>query len=106
VEYRISTESPVIQTRWLEDVQKLNEQIEQGGEILIKRTLNSKGAIKTVDVAGFLKSFEVVGREIKVFCKVLPSGTIRPDEILRLLNIAPPQISSSIIRKNVKWQIN
>lgn len=106
VEYRIKTESPDGQTRHLKEVQKLNEQIALGREILIERTLNSKGDVKTVDVAGFLKSFEVVGQEIKAFCKVLPGGTIRPDEILRLLNIEPLQISSSIIRKNIKWRIN
>lgn len=106
VEYRIKTESLGGQTQYLEDVQKLNEQINQGREILIERTLNSNGDVKTVDVAGFLKSFEVVGQDIKVLCKVLPGGTIRPDEVLKLLNIEPLQISSSIIRKNVKWQIN
>jgi radical SAM-linked protein len=106
VEYRIKIESPDGQIKYFEDVQKLNEQIKQGRKILLERNLSSRGDVKTIDVAGFLKSFEVVGRDIKILCKILPSGTIRPDELLRLLNIEPLQISSSIIRKNVKWQIN
>jgi len=106
VEYSIKIEPPDGKTRYFQEVQKLNEQINLGREILIVRTLNSKGDVKTVDVAGFLKSFEVVEHDIKVFCKVLPGGTIRPDEILKLLNIEPLQISSSIIRKKIKWRIN
>ena len=92
--------------RLLSDIQKINERIQAGGEILIERTINQKGDVKTVDVAKFLKLFENTGQGVKVFCKVLPTGTIRPDEILKLLGIEPCEISGSIIRKQITWRID
>jgi len=92
--------------RLFSDIQKINEQIQTSSEILIERTINQKGDIKTVDVAKFLKLFEITEQGIRVFCRVLPTGTIRPDEILKLLGMEPCEISSSIIRKQVIWQID
>ena len=88
------------------DIQKINERIGSGGEIPIERTINKEGDVKTVDVAKFLKSFEIVQDGIRVFCKVLPTGTIRPDEILRLLNMDSYEISNSITRTKIIWQTN
>lgn len=87
------------------DIQKINEKLQAGGEILLERTINSRGDVKTVDVAKFLRLFEVVKDGIRVFCRVLPTGTIRPDEILKLLGMQPDE-SGSIIRKQVSWQIS
>ena len=88
------------------DIQKINERIGSGGEIPIERTINKEGDVKTVDVAKFLKSFEIVQVGVRVSCKVLPTGTIRPDEILRLLNMDSCEISDSITRKKIIWQTN
>jgi radical SAM-linked protein len=87
-------------------LQKISEQIHAGSEILVERTINQQGDVKIVDVGKFLKSLEAVQDEVRVFCKVLPGGTIRPDEILKLLGIEPNEISSAIIRKHVTWQID
>ncbi|MGB8225718.1 MAG: TIGR03936 family radical SAM-associated protein [Sedimentisphaerales bacterium] len=89
-----------------EKIEKINEQIRAGSEILIERTVNREGDVKTIDVGKFLKSFEIVQQGVRVFCRVLPTGTIRPDEILRLLNMDSYEVSSSIVRKKVIWQIN
>jgi len=92
--------------RKVADIQKINEQIQSGSEILIERTINKQGDVKTVDVAKFLKFFEIAEQGVRVFCRVLPSGTIRPDEILKLVDMQPCEISSSITRKQVVWQID
>lgn len=89
-----------------EQIQRINEQIQAGEEILMERTVNEEGDIKIVDVAKYLKPFEIADNGVRVICRILPSGTIRPDEILRLLDIDSSEISSSIIRKKVSWQIN
>jgi len=89
-----------------EQIQKINEQIQVGSEILIERTINREGDVKIVNVGKYLKPFEFAENGICVFCRVLPTGTIRPDEILRLLNMDSNEVSSSIIRKKVTWEIN
>jgi len=106
VEYIVKADAMSEKTWSFADVQKLNERICSGEKILIERTVNAQGDVKIVDIAVFLKEFDVVGGDVKVACKVLPTGTIRPDEILKLLNIDSSQISSSIVRKKVKWEIN
>jgi len=102
----VEVEYLVKQAKKTADIEKINEQIRAGNEILIERTINREGDVKTVDVGKFLKPFEIAGQDVRVFCKVLPSGTIRPDEILKLLDIEPCEISSSIIRKLVTWRID
>ena len=83
----------------------LNGFIEAGEKIMIERILDEEGSVKTIDVSGFLKSFEQVSGGVRVICKITDKGTIRLDEILRLLKMEPNRIGSSVIRKKVNWQI-
>jgi radical SAM-linked protein len=86
--------------------EKLNGLIGAGDKIMIERILDEKGSVKTVDVGGFLKSFERISEGIMVICKITDKGTIRLDEIMRLLGLAPERIGISMTRKKVNWQIN
>ncbi len=106
VEYLVKVNLSGKTQQFFSDIQRLNEQIQAGSELLIERTINRKGNVKTVDVGKFLKFFEIVQQGIRVFCKILPAGTIRPDEILKLLGMEPCEISSSIIRKQITWRID
>jgi len=106
VEYLVKVNLSEKQEQFFAKIQKINEQIQAGSEILIERTVNQEGDVKTIDVGKFLKSFEIVQQGARVFCRVLPTGTIRPDEILRLLNMDSYEVSSSIVRKKVIWQTN
>jgi radical SAM-linked protein len=106
VEYLVKVNLSEKQEQFFAKIQRINEQIQAGSEILIERTVNQEGDVKTVDVGKFLKSFEIVQQGARVFCRVLPTGTIRPDEILRLLNMDSYEVSSSIVRKKVIWQTN
>lgn len=106
VEYLVRVNPSEKMQQFLANIKKLNEQIQAGRQILIERTLDQKGSVKTVDVGKFLKPFEITQQGIRVFCKVFPTGTIRPDEILKLLKMETHQISSEVIRKQITWQIN
>jgi radical SAM-linked protein len=106
VEYLIKIDLQDRAQHFFSDIESLNERLRAEGEIVIERTVNQNGSVKTVDVAKFLKSFDITQQGISVFCKVLPTGTIRPDEILRLLKIEPQEISGSVIRKKITWQID
>jgi len=66
------------------------------------KTRNSK--FKNVDVRGFLKSIELDGNSIIVECKISSAGSIRVDEILKLLELDVEKLASPIRRTNVQWQ--
>ena len=68
------------------------------------RTQDSR--LKTVDVRRFLKSIELDGRSIIIECKISSSGSIRIEEILRLLELDADKLAAPIRRTNVQWRSN
>jgi len=101
-EYLVSIDSEEVSAQ----ADKLNSLIRAGEKITIERRLDEKGSVKTVDVGGFLKSFEQITEGIKVVCKITDKGTIKPDEIVRLLGLKPEKVGISMVRRKVNWQIN
>ena len=87
-------------------IDKLNGLIGAGEKIIIERTIDGDGNVKTVDIGKFLKSFEQVPEGVKIVCLISDSGTIRPDEIIKLLELEPARLGISMTRKKVNWQIN
>ena len=65
-----------------------------------------KKPARNVDVRPFLKSIEFCDNDIVVECGVTPSGSIRVDEILKLLGLDIEKRSGPIRRANVQWQCN
>jgi radical SAM-linked protein len=61
---------------------------------------------KIVDVRGFLKSIRVSEEAVIVECKISSAGSIRVDEILRLLELDPEKLAGPIRRTAVEWQSN
>jgi radical SAM-linked protein len=106
VEYLVKVDLQDKTQQFFSGIENLSERIRTNSEIMIERAVDQKGFVKTVDVAKFLKSFDITQHGISVFCRVLPTGTIRPDEILRLLRMEPKEISGSIIRKKITWQVD
>jgi hypothetical protein len=68
------------------------------------RIENRESRIKNIDVRGFLKSIELDGNSIIVECKISSAGSIRVDEILRLLELDVEKLASPIRRTSVQWQ--
>jgi radical SAM-linked protein len=65
-------------------------------------TKNSK--FNNVDVRNFLKSIKLDGRSIIVECNISSAGSIRTEEILRLLELDEGKLASPVRRTNVQWQ--
>ena len=63
---------------------------------------NSK--FKNVDVRPFLRSIELDGRSILVDYEITSSGSIRVDEILKLLELDVEMLAKPVRRTGVKWQ--
>ena len=68
------------------------------------RIENRESRIKNIDVRGFLKSIELDRNSIIVECKISSGGSIRVDEILKLLQLDMEKLASPIRRTNVQWQ--
>jgi hypothetical protein len=69
----------------------------------LQRRINAKGNIRNVDVRGFLKSIELNGRNITVECNIGSTGSIRIEEILKLLELDVGKLAAPIRRTNVQW---
>ena len=71
-----------------------------------RRTGTKQSKVKNLDVRGFLKSIKLDDRGIIVECNISSAGSIRIEEILRLLELDEDKLALPIRRKNVKWQVD
>jgi radical SAM-linked protein len=73
----------------------------------LQRRVDAKSSkFKNVDVRPFLKSIEIADKAIVVECKISSAGTVRVDEIIKLLQLKPDELTAPIRRTNVKWKVN
>ena len=73
--------------------------------ISVQRQIDKiKSRIKNIDVRGFLESIELDRDGIIVKCKISLAGSIRVDEILKLLELDVEKLASPIRRTSVQWQ--
>ena len=69
-----------------------------------RQTDRKNSKLKNVDVRKFLKSIKLDNRSIIVECNISSAGSIRMEEILRLLELDESKLASPIRRTNVQWQ--
>jgi len=60
--------------------------------------------VKNVDVRPFLKSIKLDSKGVTVECKISPVGSIRVDEILKLLGLDVKQLAQPIRRSSVQYR--
>jgi hypothetical protein len=89
---------------------KLNATIEHlltSDSLIIERQINNKNSkLKVVDVRPFLESIDLDSRDIVIVCKITSSGSIRVDEILKLLEIDTEKLTAPVRRTNVQWMFS
>ncbi len=71
---------------------------------LHRQTDPAKLKFKDVDVRPFLKSIELDNENIIVECKISPAGSIRVDEILKLLELDAEKLAAPVRRTAVQWK--
>jgi radical SAM-linked protein len=54
---------------------------------------------KPLDARPFIESLQADGSVVRMVLKTGPGGTVRPDEVLRLLGLAPEAVSRTDIRR-------
>ena len=69
-----------------------------------RRTEIKQSKVKNLDVRVFLKSIKMDDRGIIVECNISSAGSIRIEEILRLLELDEDKLALPIRRTNVQWQ--
>lgn len=76
-----------------------------------RRDKSSK--VRNIDVRGFLNSIEICeqdeskgARRIAVTCNISSAGSIRVDEILKLLKLDTAMLAEPVRRTNIVWQRN
>ena len=76
--------------------------------LVVERQTDAKGAVRTIDVRSFLKSVEFNEKKafLTVECKISSTGTIRVEEILRLLELEREDLAGPIRRTKVQWESN
>ncbi len=84
---------------------RLKERIEgllAGTTLEIER--QADGRTRKVDVRPYLKTIRMEARQIVVECTITPAGTIRVDEITRLLGLGVEDLAAAVRRMNVRWR--
>lgn len=74
----------------------------------VERQTNAKGVVRTIDVRSFLESIDFDENKdfITVECKISLKGTVRVEEILRLLQLEIKDLAGPIRRTKVQWKEN
>ena len=88
--------------------EKLKQRVKQllaSESINVTRQLDAKGLkFKDIDVRGFLKSIVLNDSCIVVECRIALRGSIRVEEILKLLGLDMEKLAGPIRRTSVQWQ--
>jgi len=67
---------------------------------------NRESKVKNIDVRGFFESIELGPDGIIVECKITPAGSIRIEEILKLLDLDDEKLALPVRRASVQWKSN
>jgi radical SAM-linked protein len=90
---------------------KLAEELLGAESLELQRTAGPRSRTRIVNVRPFLQSIHIEkidpdNTRISVTCKCGPNGSIRVDEIMKLLLLEPDRIYGPIRRNDIKWQKN
>ena len=95
---------PVKQERFSEQLKATAEQVLASEHLPLRRPMDESGLkFKNVDVRSFLKSIKLEDGSIIVECEIRPDGSVRVDELLRLLGLDEVALAAPIRRTNVQW---
>jgi radical SAM-linked protein len=94
-----------------EKLDKLADELLGSDSLELQRTSGPRSRTRIVNVREFLESIHIEKTDpgnvrISVTCKCGPKGSIRVDEIMKLLLLEADQIVGPIRRNDIKWQQN
>jgi radical SAM-linked protein len=84
-------------------VDRLRDRLAEGEPIYVYRQGGKRRASRSIDVGPYIESLGLTEETLQVECNITPSGSIRIDEILGLLEIEPADLAA-VRRKSVQWR--
>ena len=95
---------PVKREYFSEQLKTTAEHLLASEHLPLRRPMDDSGArFKNVDVRGFLKSIKLDDGSIIVECEIRPDGSVRVDELLKLLELDEAALAAPVRRTNVQW---
>jgi len=105
---RLATYVLAVRREYFDDELKVRIKRLLGSESLTLERRREPGSpeFKNVDVRGFLKSVQIIVNQgcIVVECKISPAGSIRVEEILKLLELDTERLAAPVRRTKVQWE--
>ena len=87
-------------------IEQLRRSIERENPVIVERWAGKNKTRRRIDVGPYIDSIECRALAIVVRCNITNAGSVRVDEILKLLQIDPSMISRPIERRAVQWRDN
>ncbi len=87
-------------------VEDLRRTLAAGDELIVRRRSHPTKPARRIDISDYIDSIETEPNGLTVKCNITGAGTVRPDEILQLLQIDSSQLSGPVKRKSVQWHSN
>ena len=79
------------------------KQVGEKSPIEIQRYWAKKKRYKQFDMSLYLEALDFTNDQIEVACGISQSGTVRVDELMQWLHIAPEQFAEPVCRTEIKW---
>jgi radical SAM-linked protein len=87
-------------------VEDLRRTLAAGDKLVVQRRSHPAKPARSTDISAYIDSIETEPTGLAVKCNITGAGTVRPDEILQLLQIDSSQLSGPVKRKSVQWRSN
>jgi hypothetical protein len=87
-------------------VEDLRRTLAAGDELVVQRRSHPTKPARRIDIISYIDSVETEPTGLEVKCNITGAGTVRPDEILQLLQIDSWQLLGPVKRKSVQWRRN
>ncbi|MBN1816870.1 MAG: DUF2344 domain-containing protein [Sedimentisphaerales bacterium] len=101
-EYAIVLESREAMYRARSNADGLARKLHEQEPISLRRQ-KKDGSSHVRNVAPFIKSIVCCDEQVVARCRISPEGAIRLEELMRLLEVAPTELSGPVVRKRVEW---
>ncbi len=102
VRYLFNMESP-FDEQFRGHLDSCRKQVDEKSPIEIQRYWAKKRRYKQFDLSPYLEDLDFTNDQIEVVCGISQSGTVRVDELMQWLNIAPEQFAEPVCRTEIKW---
>ena len=89
--------------QFLGHLNSCRKQVDEKSPIGIQRYWAKKRRYKQFDMSPYLEELGFSNGQIEVICGISQSGTVRVDELIQWLNIAPEQFAEPVYRTEIKW---